>query len=208
MMKTRKKLFSVLLAFCMVATLFTGVPANAARDDEYVQKEGAEIEPVYGLIATQWLDFNEDGTLLKKDGYPAYVEVWDDETGQPKEMVPIDYAEDAAVSTKGMRFWFDYRASVDGKRTHVTAKDITVRYYTDGYRYEGDDATWELRNDVLTDGDDGVVIFVPHDGEFGEYALYYKDTKEYFALDVDYPTIGFYSAPKRSVDNLLLDEYS
>ncbi len=209
-MMIRRKLLSFILAFCVVfSTLFAAAPADAKWDDTYEQTEGAEIEPVYGLIATQYLSYHEDSLLLL-DGYPADAREWDDNGPVQDSVYQIDYTDFKNATPKGCNLWLDYRKSVTGERTHVSADDIIVKYYGDTEPSD-ENAEPKTLTGLLSDVEDNLVSFVPAANKLGYYTLSYKDAEnadEYLTIVADYPTIGFYSKPERSVTNLLLDDFS
>lgn len=210
-MLKKRELLSFVLAFSIVfSTVFAAAPAEAKWDDTYEQTEGAEIEPVYGLITTQWLSYYNDDRLLLLEGYPAEAREWDDNGPVQDTLQQIDYTDFKNVTPKGSYLWLDYRASVTGKRTHASADDITVKYYGDTEPSD-ENAEPQTVTGLLNDAQDKLVSFVPATNKFGYYTLSYKDAAnedEYLTIFADYPTIGFYSQPERSVDNLLLDDFS
>lgn len=209
-MMKRRKLLSFILAFCMVfSTVFAAAPAEAKWDDTYEQTEDAYIEPVYGLIATQYLSYHEDSLLLL-DGYPADADEWEDNGPVQETIHQIDYTDFKSATPKGCNLWLDYRKSVTGERTHVSADDIIVKYYGDTQPSD-ENAQPKTLTGLLNDVEDNLVSFVPAANKLGYYTLSYKDAEnadEYLTIVADYPTIGFYSKPERSAANLLLDDFS
>ena len=212
MKATKRKVVTWLLSLCMVCSLFAGVPVNAAWDDDYEQNEDNWVKPVYGLIATEYLhtewddETDSEYLLLTEDGYPAY----EDEDG---ELWPIDYTDWYETTFSGEKFWFDYRDTVDGERTHVTADDLIVEYYGNKNPHAEPDASHETKTGLVSDntepGWEGVVNFMPDTNKPGFYAFSYAEKPdEKMAIYVDFPEVGFYSRPELAKTYLLSSEYS
>jgi hypothetical protein len=86
-MRTKKKQRSAafLLVICMVASLFTGIPANAEENTE-------------GLVAKDWIDWTEDGVPYLNENAEFTKEGWPDLIGYTMYLAYLEAGEEKKVT--------------------------------------------------------------------------------------------------------------
>lgn len=86
-MRTKKKQRSAafLLVICMVASLFTGIPANAEENTE-------------GLVAKDWIDWTEDGVPYLNENAEFTKESWPDLIGYTMYLAYLEAGEEKKVT--------------------------------------------------------------------------------------------------------------
>ena len=207
MKKTRKRIVTWLLCLSMMTTLFAAVPAKAAEEEE----------GDYGLLVAEWIEGDEEGSMIVTDkGFPGHYEWGEDGPECDAAGNPIIYpiplvgawTGDASNGyLNGKRFYFVYKESADAEPVPVKAEDLELRYYTisEGNWYYDDDGYLNTNNYVTGKGlliDDpdqetwkGVVDFfpddsyVPSDEEITYYVCVYKGSNK--AVDA-FPIRAYY----------------
>lgn len=232
MRKTMRKIITGLLSLSMVTTLFAGIPVKAEEEEEAVYGLLAAE-----WLDSDWDDQGEY-MLVTEEGFPGSYRWGEDgepecdASGKPIiDSIPFggDWSGASTGYLSGRRYYFVYKESADAKPVPVKAEDLELRYYTISEGNWFYDDTMEylntknyvtgkglLQNDPDQERWKGVVDFFPDDSynpsnENGFYVCVYKGSDK--AIDalpirVDYPEIGFYSAPEQTRENLLLNQFS
>ena len=83
--KKRQRSAAFLLVICMVASLFTGIPANAEENTE-------------GLVAKDWIDWTEDGVPYLNENAEFTKESWPDLIGYTMYLAYLEAGEEKKVT--------------------------------------------------------------------------------------------------------------
>lgn len=83
--KKRQRSAAFLLVICMVASLFTGIPANAEENTE-------------GLVAKDWIDWTEDGVPYLNENAEFTKEGWPDLIGYTMYLAYLEAGEEKKVT--------------------------------------------------------------------------------------------------------------
>lgn len=204
MEKWKQKNAALFLVICMVLSMFTGIPVNAAEVDGEENEQEEIVNQDFGLKVIEWLDFvdvtdEETGEVtgqelltIEEDNVeiPAYY-------NETEELVKHSYADyEKFTSFYGEDLWLDYVTS-EGT-THVNFGDITV------ISPSGVDVTAQVISENEMDG--RVIHFQPT--EAGRYTITYKagETNNSFTIQADYPEVGFYTSSEANAENLIKDD--
>ena len=167
-----RKWYSILLVFSLLFGLLTDLTIPAATAQ-------AEEEELTGLIASDWLDYDEDGNPVKIN----------DES---------DYGKGLTVYLPGGLAAIKYK---DGdKTTAVEAEDLEL-YYGDDMSKLSDSVAY-----MVTEKTEEEVFVHFYFGVSGTYYLVRKDDtnkEDPIMIFVEYPNIGFYSTAEKQDESFI-----
>ncbi len=120
----KKKGTALFLVICMVASLFTGIPVNAA-------------EEISGLAAKTWIDWDEEGTPSLNPEAGFETESWGDLYGATMYFSYVENGEETAV-TEGEIKITTPEGTGAGDKVSVQANEKNARFLDFSFQEMGD----------------------------------------------------------------------